>query len=323
MSYYPLVSVLMPAYNHEKYVKEAIYSIVRQTYKNIELLIINDGSSDNTFEKIQTLKDVCQKRFTNFVCLNQENKGVSFTLHKMAKLAKGQYFYIIASDDIAEQNAIETLVREIENNNDYVLVVGDNAIIDSNSKRVGWDNERNTVEIEKAKYRTFKEFLNHNHKIAKDFSSDDFGSYESLLYDNYIPNGYLIKKEAYFRSGGYPKKALLEDFYLNLQLSKQGKFKFVDKILFNYRWHSSNSVRQSKRMHDLSVLTYIEEKNNVRNTKLEEIFLEKTKIYTKTFKIFKFLKVKKIKYKFGKEYNLFIFGKNIFSFKNFSTNHNP
>lgn len=58
-----LVSVLIPAYNHEKYVQGAIKSIINQTYQNIELIIVDDGSKGSTWQKIQELKEECEKRF--------------------------------------------------------------------------------------------------------------------------------------------------------------------------------------------------------------------------------------------------------------------
>ena len=63
MSINPLVSVIIPAYNHEKYIKKAIESIINQTYENIELIIVDDGSDDFTWNKIQEMKPLCEKRF--------------------------------------------------------------------------------------------------------------------------------------------------------------------------------------------------------------------------------------------------------------------
>src|SRR5574344_1018426 len=133
MSTNPLVSVVIPAYNHEKYVKEAIYSIINQTYEKIELIIVDDGSKDSTWEKINELKEDCLKRFRNVIFESQENKGSCDTLNHLLDLAKGEYIYLIASDDIAKPNAIEKEVEFLINNADYALCVGDNEIIDSDN----------------------------------------------------------------------------------------------------------------------------------------------------------------------------------------------
>ena len=71
----PLVSVLIPAYNHEKYVQDAIKSIMEQTYQNIELIVIDDGSKDSTWQKIQDMKSECEKRFTRVHFETKQNEG--------------------------------------------------------------------------------------------------------------------------------------------------------------------------------------------------------------------------------------------------------
>ena len=63
----PLVSVIIPAYNHEKFVQEAIKSIIEQTYQNIELIVIDDGSTDLTWQKILDIQEECNKRLSNVI----------------------------------------------------------------------------------------------------------------------------------------------------------------------------------------------------------------------------------------------------------------
>ena len=74
-----LISVIISAYNHEKNIEECIRSIMAQTYQNIELLIIDDGSKDGTFVKMRELKPECEKRFVRVVLETQENHGVYYT----------------------------------------------------------------------------------------------------------------------------------------------------------------------------------------------------------------------------------------------------
>ena len=78
----PLVSVIMPAFNHENYVQEAIKSIISQTYPNIELLIVNDGFTDATWNKIQEMRAECEIRFSRVVFETQENKGTCLTQNR-------------------------------------------------------------------------------------------------------------------------------------------------------------------------------------------------------------------------------------------------
>ncbi len=90
----PLVSVIIPAYNHENYVQECINSIIEQTYKNIELIIVDDGSKDSTWNKIQEMKAVCEKRFVRVHFETKENEGTCKTLNKLLSLAKGEFIYL-------------------------------------------------------------------------------------------------------------------------------------------------------------------------------------------------------------------------------------
>ena len=77
MSIKPLVSIVIPAYNHEKYIKETIKSLINQTYENLELIVIDDGSTDSTFEKLQELKQECEERFVRVVFQKKENEGTA------------------------------------------------------------------------------------------------------------------------------------------------------------------------------------------------------------------------------------------------------
>ena len=136
-----LVSVIIPAYNHEQFVQETILSIIAQTYKNIELIVIDDGSKDNTWNKINELKSDCEQRFTRVHFETQENRGTCNTLNKLISLTKGDYVYFIASDDLAKPQAIEKQIIAITKNN-AIVAVGNNEIIDHNSIAIGWDKKR-------------------------------------------------------------------------------------------------------------------------------------------------------------------------------------
>ena len=234
-----LISVMIPAYNHENYVEERIRSIMAQTYQNIELLVIDDGSTDGTFAKMQELKPECEKRFVRVVMEIQENQGTCVTLNRLLDKTDGKYIYSLASDDMAKPQAIEVLHKFLSENPDYVLAVGDDEIINGNSERVYWGKDRKVVPENEALYRTFGENM---HLNDPDNRHTDFGNYAELLKGNYLPNGYLVQRSAYFGTGKYNPNVLLEDWYMNLQLSKQGKFKYIPEILFSYRWHENNTI---------------------------------------------------------------------------------
>ena len=111
----PLVSACIPAYNHEKYVAEAIESVINQDYKNIELIIINDGSKDKTNEVIMSFEEKCKERFVRFEYRNRENRGLSATLNEIIEWSQGKYFTGVASDDVMLKNKVSLLVDKLEN----------------------------------------------------------------------------------------------------------------------------------------------------------------------------------------------------------------
>jgi alpha-1,3-rhamnosyltransferase len=240
-----LASVIIPAYNHEKYIQEAIYSIINQTYKNIELLIINDGSSDSTYDKICEMEIICKKRFARFDFADQKNKGVIETLNRLIGMASGEYVFLIASDDIAAPHAVETEVVFLSDHPDYALCVGNNDIIDENSRICFWDKNRNNVyDAVKADYVSLPDAL------AKEcpevnFLSEAFGLYSNLvLYGNHVPNGYCIRKSIFEKTGLYTKEAPLEDYWMMMQIAKHAKMKYLIDTLFYYRWHSNNTLKK-------------------------------------------------------------------------------
>ena len=112
-----LITVFMPVYNAEKYLKESISSILEQTYSNLELLIIDDGSTDNSVSIIKSFKDNRIKLF-----FNKENKGLPYTRNKGLSLANGDYFAIMDADDICRVNRLEKEIEFLKKNLDYDIV---------------------------------------------------------------------------------------------------------------------------------------------------------------------------------------------------------
>ena len=270
-----LVSVLIPAYNHEKYVQDTIKSIINQTYQNIELIIVDDGSKDSTWQRIQEMKTECEKRFVRVHFETKVNEGTCKTFNRLIDLANGAYVYLIASDDIAKPDAIQCEIEFLLQNSEYGFVVGNNEIIDSNNNVCYWDEKQNIVyESDKAFVKTFGEWLQNVRKDVN-FLTDDFGTYSSLYQGNYIPNGYLIRKKI-FDNIRFTPKAPLEDYYLMLQVAKRYKMKYLNKILFSYRWHDSNTIKQTQKIQEYTFQTmkYEEEiLNNLRDKNISKDIL--------------------------------------------------
>ncbi len=107
----PKVTVLMPVYNAEKYLKTAIESILKQTFSDFELLIINDGSTDGSEEIIRSFNDKRIRLFNN-----EQNLGIIKTLNKGLNLAKGEYIIRMDADDISLPDRLELQVKYMEEN---------------------------------------------------------------------------------------------------------------------------------------------------------------------------------------------------------------
>ena len=269
----PLVSVVIPAYNHEKYIQDTIKSIINQTYENIELIILDDGSRDLTSQKMSEIKPDCIKRFKRVYFQSKENEGISATLNKLTELSEGKYILTIASDDLAKPELVEKEVSFMENNPSYALITCNDEIIDSEGRLCYWDKKRNIVyDKKKAKYLTFADFLQKTSKV--NFNSNEFGTYKTLYLGNYVPNGWMVRKDVFDKIGKYTKAAPSEDSWLMLQVSKYWKLKYLDEILFSYRWHENNTVKDNNVMSDVGIKTRTYEEMILKNINENEVFPE-------------------------------------------------
>jgi len=126
--YQPLVSILVPCYNHRGFVAEAILSALNQTYANIELIVIDDGSTDGTWEEVEKLLSA-----RKFMAIRRENRGLIKTLKELRSLARGEYITILASDDRFYPNKIEIMLNVLRKNPSAGLCVGHADRIDESS----------------------------------------------------------------------------------------------------------------------------------------------------------------------------------------------
>lgn len=305
MSVEPLISVMMPVYNHEQYVQGAIRSIINQTYHNIELIIIDDGSKDASWQKIQEMRAECEGRFARVYMETKKNEGICLTFNRLLSLAKGEYTYLIASDDLSIPHAIERLLKEIQSG-DFILATGNEHFIDAEGNQIGCDKNFSSLPLEMAPYKTFCDF--YIDITGKDlYHSNEFGSYSSLLVRNYIPNGSLVRAE-FMKKVVFYKEIPLEDWYMHLQLSKMGKYKFVDDILFLYRLHGTNTILNKERLMQMSQATLsYERKMYEKSPAFAKIF--ESVFVDRYYLNLGFIQIYKKKYLRQKEYCLNIFGK--------------
>lgn len=211
----PLVSIIVSAYNHEKYVEQAILSVISQTYSNIEFIIVDDGSRDNTANVIEaTIRKHPEIKIDFSV---QSNKGISRTLNDCIQKSRGEYIAILASDDAYLPKRIEEGVKLLSvSSQDIGAVYSDGFII---------DQDGNTIS-------TF------SNRFVVPFSNDIF---KELLIGNWVPAmGILYKRKAIIECGLFDENIKIEDYDLLLRLAAKFKILYINKKLFLYRQHGHN-----------------------------------------------------------------------------------
>lgn len=207
-----LVTIAIPCYNHAVFVQDSIRSVINQTYKNIELIIIDDGSTDQSVNKIKEMLIECEQRFTRFEFRNRPNKGLCNTLNEALEWAKGNYFCAIASDD--QMLPEKTSLQISSFKSDTVGVFGGVNII----------NNKN--EILSSRVREYSET----------------GFEDILLNKHDLPaSSQMFKTEILRQVGGYNPNVKVEDWDLLLRMSKLNKkMVYIPQLLINYRKHDSN-----------------------------------------------------------------------------------
>ena len=202
----PLVSICMPAYNAAYYIEEAINSIINQTYKNLELIIINDGSTDKTLEIINNFKDV---RITIFTTTN---RGQCAAANEAFRLSKGQFIKFFDSDDILSPNFIEEQVKLIHNK--------PNSIVSASWGRFYNDN-----------LSTFKLNINHN----------DYNQLPINWLANSMHDGHVMLQCGLWL---IPKTIIIKSGLWNEKLSLINDFDFFIRVILNadFLYFSTNSI---------------------------------------------------------------------------------
>jgi glycosyltransferase involved in cell wall biosynthesis len=211
----PLVTVFIPVYNSEDYVAASLDSILNQTYSNLEILIINDGSSDQTEEIICSYDD-SRIRLLN----NDENRGIPYTRNRGLEEARGKYLAVMDADDLALKNRMEVQVNYLEKNPE-IDAVG------SYFKRIG--NQFNKVV---------------KRKWCK---SDELQV--ALLFFNRIANPTAMIRLASLeeRKMKYNESFFVaQDYELWSRLTRTGKVEVIPEVLMNYRTGHDNVSKTSR-----------------------------------------------------------------------------
>lgn len=115
---YPLISILIPAYNCDNYIGDCLESVINQNYDNLEIICVNDGSTDRTPE----ILNFYASKYRKITLVQQENKGVASARNRLLKEAKGEYILFVDSDDTIENNCVSSLISTVVDN-DVPMVI--------------------------------------------------------------------------------------------------------------------------------------------------------------------------------------------------------
>lgn len=230
----PIVSVILPVYNSEKYIKKTIESILNQTLEEIEIICVNDGSKDNTLEILKNFEENNNK----VKVIDKKNEGVWKARIDGIKVASGIYTTFVDADDNVEKNFIEELYKSVEKNNADIAICG--------FKRI--DEKTGKVLSKEMRYEETK-------IIEKGKNFEEIISINTALW-NKLYKTEILKQ---IKDLSNPPRILEDMMFLSMIYRKTNKISFVNQYLYNYM------VREGSAMNTLKK----EEIRSIQNAMLE------------------------------------------------------
>lgn len=229
-NYNELISIVTASYNYENYIKETIESVMAQSYQNWELIIVDDGSRDNS---LNVINEYCQKdsRIKLFTHENNENKGLAQTIQYGIELSNGKYIAFLESDDTITSDYLEKKAKIIEKYENIALIFNDINLF-------GYEE----------KIRGFEYYIN---KRAEILNSKIYPT--NILKEMDIFNlistfsSVMVRKDILRNlSFNSPIKASL-DYYLWLQVVQKHDVYYIDEKLTNWRMHKDSYSNELKK----------------------------------------------------------------------------
>lgn len=259
----PLVSVLIPVYNHARYVRQCLDSLLSEGWPNLEVLVVDDGSTDNSFEMVQAWRTQHPTAFKRFILERQDNKGLSRTLNYLVRKAEGDFLTPVASDDYLLPNGIARRIEYLTNNPEKLAVFGDSIVVDSCGRQTG---RSALTQIYKLSARP--EALKVSRLMAL----------ELILRWSVPGPGLLLRRTAFDDTlgvGCYNESVMIEDRDYYLRLLTRGALGFIDIPVAAYRRHQENTVNANgaKRVRQYADLASIAQRLSHQFTGIEKLAL--------------------------------------------------
>lgn len=221
-----IVSVVVPIYNAEKYLEESVNSILKQIYENLQIILVNDGSTDNSWEICKEL----EKNDSRITAVTQKNGGVSVARNKGMDLASGDWIMFVDPDDILDKNIVTTLLKETNNNTDIVI-----------SSCYGFINDSKKRAHFFGKDRTFK---NKKLDLYLQLLEDSYGQTGELFTAIGVPWGKLYRQDFLkkYNLKFDPKLRRMQDNIFNMYAFYYAdEIKYIDQPLYYYRLENISS----------------------------------------------------------------------------------
>ncbi len=217
-----LVSVLVPCFNHGDYISECLDSVLLDGYENLEIVIIDDGSSDSSYINVLSWMQSKSCRVAGGVILSkQENKGLIKTLNLLLEKANGAYFVLLAGDDRLHVGGIQSRLNFLRDNSDFLAVFGDARGI----------NEKGGLLFDSVIREKFK-------ADTKLLLSRRYSAFELIL--NWCVPGpvFMADRRIVEVVGLYSEEYRIEDRDYYLRLIAADKIGFINEIVADYRFHN-------------------------------------------------------------------------------------
>ena len=226
------VSVIIPVHNVETYLQECLDSVINQTLREIEIICINDGSTDNSLDILVEN----EKKDSRIHIINQNNFGIGISRNNGLSVAKGEFIYFLDSDDFLEVNALEMLYNNAKSNNSDCVIYKFNRYDQfSKSKSLSmsfnFDNIFDNVD--------FNNFTFDFHDVKRYVMNDSFAPWTKLYKKEFLDS----YDDFYFL-----KDVMYEDVPFHVQVMLRAKLSFCPMYLYNYR--ISNDDSETNRIFD-------------------------------------------------------------------------
>jgi glycosyltransferase involved in cell wall biosynthesis len=226
----PLVSIIVPLYNHARYIEATLESFAIEGHPNLEVVIIDDGSQDDSFTVAQAWLERHPNVFTNVILERQDNAGITKTLNRLLTRANGEFITMVASDDLLLPGGIHARLAALERRPDWLAVFGDAMVINAEGQETA----------SSALYKL-------NRANTKALVSDQFRTQELILRWS-VPGPVLLARRQTYDPiaglGGFNESRFLEDRFFYLQLLARKSLGFVKNRVAAYRMHGKNTINQ-------------------------------------------------------------------------------